>query len=86
MLIAAVFPSTYAILIASTPILAYLAYLIITVAYAIRRRHVSHIPTAFDLGKWAVPVFIVATIYLIAVLGILTLPHVFLAADKTAAS
>ena len=59
MLIAAIFPSTYAILIASTPILAYLGYLTITVSYAIRRRHVAHIPTAFDLGKWAVPVFTV---------------------------
>ena len=84
MLIAAVFPSTYAILIASTPILAYLGYLTITVAYAIRRRHVSHIPTAFNLGKWAAPVFVVAAIYLVVVLCILTIPHVFLSADKTA--
>jgi amino acid transporter len=83
MLIAAIFPSAYAILIASTPILAYLGYLTITVSYAIRRRHVSHIPTAFDLGKWAVPVFTVAFIYLVVVLGILTLPHVFYAADRT---
>lgn len=83
MLIAAVFPSTYAILIASTPILAYIGYLTITVSYAIRRRHVSHIPTAFDLGKWAAPVFTVALIYLVVVLGILTLPHVFYAADRT---
>ena len=83
MLIAAIFPSTYAILIASTPILAYIGYLTITVSYAIRRRHVSHIPTGFDLGKWAAPVFAVAFIYLIVVLGILTLPHVFYAADRT---
>lgn len=83
MLIAAIFPSTYAILIASTPILAYIGYLTITVSYAIRRRHVSHIPTGFDLGKWAVPVFTVAFIYLVVVLGILTLPHVFYAADRT---
>ncbi len=83
MLIAAIFPSTYAILIASTPILAYIGYLTITVSYAIRRKHVSHIPTAFDLGKWAVPVFTVALIYLVVVLCILTLPHVFYAADRT---
>jgi amino acid transporter len=83
MLIAAIFPSTYAILIASTPILAYIGYLTITVSYAIRRRHISHIPTGFDLGKWAVPVFIVAFIYLVVVLGILTFPHVFYSADRT---
>jgi amino acid transporter len=83
MLIAAIFPSTYAILIASTPILAYIGYLTITISYAIRRRHVAHIPTAFDLGKWAVPVFTVALIYLVVVLAILTLPHVFYAADRT---
>jgi amino acid transporter len=85
MLIAAKFPSTYVILISSTPILVYTGYLVLTIAYAVRRNKISHIPTAFNLGKWAVPVFIFSGIYLVAALCVLTIPHVFLSADKTAA-
>lgn len=85
MLIAAKFPSTYVILISSTPILVYVGYLILTIAYAVRRNRISHIPTAFNLGKWAAPVFILTGIYLVAALCVLTIPHVFLSADKTAA-
>ena len=84
LLVAAKFPGTYAILIGSTPLLAYLYYLIIAVSYAIRRRKVSHIPTAFSLGKWAAPVFVVAIVYLVTVIGILTIPSAFHPSFKTA--
>lgn len=85
MLFAARFPTSYAILIASTPILAYTGYLIITLAYAIRRHKIAHLPTAFDLGRWAPVVFTLTIIWLVGALLILTLPSVFHDGVKTAA-
>ncbi len=85
MLFAARFPTAYAILIASTPILAYSGYLIITIAYATRRHRIAHLPTAFDLGRWAPVVFTLTIIWLVGALLILTLPSVFHDGVKTAA-
>jgi amino acid transporter len=84
MLFAARFPTAYAILIASTPILAYSGYLIITLAYAFRRHKIAHLPTAFDLGGWAPVVFVLTIIWLVGALLILTLPSVFHDGDKAA--
>ncbi len=86
MLFAARFPDAYAILIASTPMLSFTGYLIITLSYALRRRRIAHLPTAFDLGRWAVPVFTVTTIWLVGALLVLTLPAPFHDGVKTAAA
>ncbi|HKF77197.1 MAG TPA: hypothetical protein VKF59_13725, partial [Candidatus Dormibacteraeota bacterium] len=78
------FPDAYTILIASTPILAYSGYLIITLAYAFRRGRISHLPTGFDLGRWAAPVFALTVIWLVGALLVLTLPSQFHDGVKTA--
>src|SRR5579884_423789 len=85
MLFAARYPNAYTILIASTPVLAYTGYLVVTLSYALRRQRIAHLPTAFDLGRWAVPVFALTIIWLVGALLILTLPGVFHDAAKTAA-
>ncbi|HZV50562.1 MAG TPA: amino acid permease [Candidatus Dormibacteraeota bacterium] len=85
MLFAAARPNAYAILIASTPILAYSGYLLIVLAYAFRRDRIAHLPTGFDLGRWAVPVFALTVVWLVGALLVLTLPSAFHDGDKTAA-
>jgi amino acid transporter len=77
MVLAAVRGDAYVLLITSTPILVFMNNLIVVVAYWVRRDKLSTIPTDFSLGRWALPVFVLAVIWLVGVLLDLTLPPVF---------
>jgi amino acid transporter len=84
MVFAAVRGDAFTILIASTPILVFMNNLLIVLAYWRRRDRVAGIPTTFSLGRWATPVFVLATIWLIGVLADLTIPPDFRPAAVTA--
>jgi len=78
MVIAALKGEAYLILIASTPILVFANNLIVVVAYWRRRaRVIAAIPGEFSLGRWATPVFVLAILWLVAVLADLTIPPDF---------
>src|SRR5256885_5252558 len=84
MVFAAVKGEAFLILIASTPILVFMNNLIVVVAYWWRRERVLSIPSEFSLGRWAVPVFVLAIIWLVGVLADLTIPPDFRPAAVTA--
>jgi amino acid transporter len=84
MVLAALKGDAFAILIASTPVLVFMNNLIIVVAYWRRRDRLSKLPTGFDLGRWATPVFMLSTIWLVGTLLDLTLPPDFRPAAVTA--
>jgi len=77
MVLAAVRGDAYVLLITSTPILVFMNNLIVVVAYWLRRDRLASIPTDFSLGRWALPVFVLAVIWLVGVLLDLTLPEPF---------
>lgn len=84
MVIAAFAGQAYLILIASTPILVFMNNLIVVVSYWRRRNQVAAIPADFSLGRWSTPVFVLATLWLVAVLADLTIPPDFRPAAITA--
>jgi amino acid transporter len=84
MVIAAFAGQAYLILIASTPILVFMNNLIVVIAYWRRRDRVAAIPADFSLGRWSRPVFVLATVWLVAVLADLTIPPDFRPAAITA--
>ena len=70
-------------LVGATSILPFVYYLLIVVAYAVKRRELEayHVPGMFTLGKWSKVVFGVAFVWLIAALLMLTLQPMFHQAD-----
>jgi amino acid transporter len=84
MVFAAVRGDAFLILIASTPILVFMNNLIVVLAYWRRRDRVLAIQSDYSLGRWATPVFVLATIWLIGVLADLTIPPDFRPAAVTA--
>jgi amino acid transporter len=75
--------SAFNVLVGATSILPYVVYLMLIVAYAVRRRALSHLhtPGAYTLGRWAIPVFAVTFLWLVFALGVLTIPSDFHNAD-----
>jgi amino acid transporter len=84
MVFAALRGDAFTILIASTPVLAFMNNLIVVLAYWRRRDRLAGIPTDFSLGRWATPVFALATVWLVGVLADLTVPPEFRPAAVTA--
>lgn len=73
--------NAFGTLVGATAVLPYLVYLLTVGAYAVRRRRLDRIPGAFHLGRFAVPVFVLALLYLVVVVAVLTLPQEFRTAD-----
>jgi amino acid transporter len=75
--------STFDVLVGATSILPFVYYLLIVVAYAVKRRELEafHVPGMFTLGKWSRVVFGIAFVWLIAALLMLTLQPMFHQAD-----
>jgi amino acid transporter len=63
-------------------------YLMLLIAYVVRRKSLSHLhkPGAFTLGKWATPVFVLALIWLVVALLVLSVPAAFHQADVVVAA
>lgn len=79
--------SAFYVLVGATSILPYVVYLMLIVAYAVRRRGLSHLhtPGAYTLGRWAIPVFTVTFAWLVFSLCVLTIPSDFHNADGVVA-
>jgi amino acid transporter len=74
--------SAFATLVGATAIIPYIIYLLITAAYAFKRRTLDSIPGAFSLGRWAWPVIIFVLLYSALIIVVLSVPGPFHAADK----
>ncbi len=68
-------------LIGATSILPFVVYLLVVVAYGIRRKELATVPGAFNLGRWARPVFAATLVWVVIALAVVTLPNVFRKAD-----
>lgn len=73
--------NAFGTLVGATALVPYLVYLLTVVAYGLRRRRLETLPGAFHLGRWAVPAFAVSTVWLVAAVLALSLPHEFHKAD-----
>jgi len=75
--------NAYINLIGATPIFASVVYILIVVAYGLRR---DRIPAskAFDLGRWAKPLIVVALVWEVALIFDFTLPQIFHSAAEVA--
>jgi amino acid transporter len=85
MLVYAYFQSSaFTVLVGATSILPYVVYLMLIIAYAVRRAALAglHRAGTFTLGRWAVPVFAVSFAWLVFALLVLTVPSDFHSADK----
>lgn len=72
----------FAVLIGATALVPYLVYLLTLGGYLARRRRlVAAGDGGFNLGAWAVPVAVLALLWLLAVVASLTLPEAFRSAD-----
>lgn len=78
----------FTVLVGATSILPYVVYLMLLIGYVVRRKSLSHLhkPGNFTLGKWAIPVFILALIWLVVALLVLSVPDAFHQADIVVAA
>jgi amino acid transporter len=76
--------SAFVILVGAISIVPCIVYLLLVIGYAIRRRSLEHlqIPGAYSLGRWSTAVFVIAVVWLVFSLGVLTIPSAFHAADR----
>jgi amino acid transporter len=73
--------NAFGTLVGATAVLPYLVYLLIVLAYGVRRRRLEAIDGAFHLGRFAGAVFGSSLVYLVAVILTLTLPQEFRSAN-----
>jgi len=76
-LISTYFAESLTLLVSATAVLPALIYLITVVSYGLARKNVEFSAGSFTLGKFAKPVFILAVVWLILEIGILTIPEDF---------
>ena len=73
--------SVFFTLVGATALVPFIIYLLTVIAYGLQRRNLEHMPGAFHLGRWAVPVFAAAFVWLVLVVLALSLPQAFHKAD-----
>jgi amino acid transporter len=73
--------SAFPTLVGATALVPFIVYLLTVVAYGIQRRNLDQIPGAFQLGRWALPVFAASLAWIVVVILALSLPHEFRKAD-----
>ncbi len=69
--------NAFGTLVAATALAPYLVYLLTVLAYGVKRRRLETLPGAFNLGRFAVPVFVAALVWLVAAVLALSLPSEF---------
>lgn len=69
--------NAFGLLIGATALIPYVVYLLTIIAYGLRRRRLGRLEGAFHLGRWAVPVFVAALVWLVVALLALVLPSEF---------
>src|SRR3954468_10469505 len=73
--------NAFGTLVGATALVPYLVYLLTVIAYGVKRRRLERLPGAFNLGRWAGPVFVASLVWLVAVALALSLPSEFHQAD-----
>ncbi|MBA2698262.1 MAG: amino acid permease [Nocardioidaceae bacterium] len=69
--------NAFGTLVGATALAPYLVYLLTVIAYGAKRRRLETLPGAFNLGRFAVPVFAAALVWLVAAVLALSLPAPF---------
>ena len=69
--------NAFGLLVGATALIPYLVYLLTVLGYGVRRHRLDRLPGAFHLGRWAVPVFVAALVWLLAAVAALILPAAF---------
>jgi amino acid transporter len=73
--------NAFGTLVGATALVPFLVYLLTVVAFGLKRRRLERLPGAFNLGRWAAPVFVVTLAWLVLVVLVLSLPEEFHKAD-----
>jgi len=73
--------NAFGTLVGATALAPYLVYLLTVIAYGAKRHRLETLPGAFNLGRFAVPVFVASFVWLVAALLALSLPSTFHQAD-----
>jgi amino acid transporter len=74
--------SAFGTLIGATSLAPYLVYLLIVVVYLLKRQTLQQVRGGFNLGRYGLPVMIVALIWVVTACLVLILPTPFHGADK----
>jgi amino acid transporter len=74
--------SSFTTLVGATSLAPYLVYLLIVVAYMVKRRTLAQVKGGFNLGRFGIPVIVVALVWIVAACLVLILPSPFHGADK----
>jgi len=69
--------NAFGTLVGATALAPYLVYLLTVLAYGMKRRQLETLPGAFNLGRFAVPVFVAALVWLVAAVLALSVPSEF---------
>ncbi|HEX4356563.1 MAG TPA: amino acid permease [Pseudonocardia sp.] len=69
--------NAFGTLVGATALIPYVVYFLTVLAYGARRHRLDRLPGAFHLGPWAMPVFVLAVIWLLTALAALILPSEF---------
>ena len=75
----------FATLIGATSLAPYLVYLLIVVAYIIRRRTLAQVEGGFNLGRFGIPLMCVGLVWIVCAVLVLSLPMPFHGAVKVVA-
>jgi amino acid transporter len=73
--------NAFGFLVGATALVPFIVYFLTVVAYGWKRRGLEALPGAFNLGKWATPVFVGALGWLVVAILALSLPEEFHHAD-----
>ena len=74
--------NTFGTLVGATALVPFVVYFLTVVAYGYKRRGLERMPGAFNLGRYATPVFVGALGWLVVAILALALPKDFHGADK----
>ena len=76
--------SAFTVLVGAISIVPCIVYLLLVIGYAIRRDSLQHLhaPGTYSLGRYSRAVFVIAVVWLVFSLGVLTIPKAFHAADR----
>lgn len=74
--------SSFATLVGATALAPYIVYLLIVVSYAVKRKTLAEVKGGFNLGRYGMPVMVVALVWIVTACLVLILPAPFHGADK----
>ena len=74
--------NAFGTLVGATSLAPYIVYLLIVVAYIVRRRTMAQVKGGFNLGRFGIPVMVVALVWIVAACLVLILPAPFHGADE----